>query len=76
MADQTVVHIGENSPEEVALKLFHIIANIENRQDFAGGENPMDREWVLRTYAQCRSVVKASSNIDSIVERFQPTLNR
>ena len=31
MADNTVVHIGENSPEQVAFKLMEKVANAEDK---------------------------------------------
>ena len=52
MADQPVVHIGENSPEYVAFKLYHEITRIEAR-----GEKP-DRKWILDTYAECLLAVR------------------
>lgn len=55
MADSTVVHIGENSPEEVAFKLFSEIVTVEIHN--AGGK--MDRDWILNTYAQCLYAVRA-----------------
>jgi len=57
MADNAVVHIGENSPEEVAYKMMTLIMGVENRQPYAHGDNPVDRNWVLRTYAQCLKTV-------------------
>ena len=38
MADAPVVHIGENSPEEVAFKLYGIIGSIENKTTSGGHE--------------------------------------
>ena len=50
-ASAPVVHIGENSPEQVAFKLMHEIANIEkksmNHQPSAGW-TIADRTWILR----------------------------
>ena len=50
MADAPVVHIGENSREEVAFKLFHIIRN-------HGGQQATERKWILDTYAECLKTV-------------------
>lgn len=73
MADSApVVHIGENSPENVAFKLMHLIADIESRSAYGHGDHPMDREWVLRTYKQCRSAVSSSSTSDDVVAQFRP----
>ena len=35
MADAPVVHVGENSPEEVAFKLLHEVAAAESMEMFA-----------------------------------------
>lgn len=56
MAD-TVVHIGENSPEQVAYRLFENIAQIEGKKLFKGSDAP-DRKWVLDTYAECLLTVE------------------
>ena len=62
MADQPVVHIGENSPEEVAYKLFKHIVDIEAKalthSPPSGGRTPATREWVLSTYRDCFLTVK------------------
>jgi hypothetical protein len=51
MAVDTVVHIGENSPEQVAFKLFHEVASAE------AGRAQIDRKWILDTYAECLMAV-------------------
>lgn len=57
MADKaTVVHIGENSPEQVAFKLLEIVAEIEGKvlHPHSGNRNQApSREWVLDTYKEC-----------------------
>jgi hypothetical protein len=60
MADtsNTVVHIAENSPEQVALKLLEKVAAVEKRQFYGHGDNPADRKWILETYDECLKVVK------------------
>lgn len=61
MADQNVVHIGENSPEEVALKLVRLVADVEGRAFFRNPGNDKqaaDRKWILDTYAECLKAVK------------------
>lgn len=61
MANQdTVVHLGENSPEQVAFKLMQEIAITEGRyfDSDARGEQHADRRWILDTYAQCLTAVK------------------
>lgn len=60
MADAIpVVHIGENSPEEVAYKLLKTIASNE-RKTLSGNMEPAsaDRKWLLDTYAECLIAVK------------------
>lgn len=74
MADAPVVHIGENSPEKVAYKLFDVIMNVENRAGYGGGDNAVDREWVLRTYAQCLRAVKSPHLIGDIVQEYSPAV--
>ena len=43
MADAPVVNIGENSPEQVAYKLFNHIADVENKRLYqaTSGEKQM-----------------------------------
>ena len=64
MAGEPVVHIGENSPEEVAFKLMQMIANVENKLlyyvDNPSGSNKSvaNRKWILDTYAECKQAVR------------------
>lgn len=60
MAD--TVHIGENSPEEVAFKLLRVIAIAEKKQLgswHSSGAEP-DRKWVLDAYAECVDAVRGN----------------
>ena len=60
MADQaSVVHIGENSPEEVAFKLLKEVAAAEGMSMYAGpgGQKPT-RAWLLQTYGDCLRAVR------------------
>jgi hypothetical protein len=50
-SDNTVVHIGENSPEQVAYKLMHDVFAHENHQK-------LTREIILDTYAECLRTVR------------------
>ncbi len=52
------VHIGDNSPEEVAFKLMHQIARLEGRAMTFDGKTPADRQWLLDTYSECLSAVR------------------
>ena len=72
----SAVHIGENSPEQVAFKMMQMIANVEKREEYGHGENPVDREWILRTYAQCIRAIRVSNMIDSIVAEYSPKASR
>jgi hypothetical protein len=60
-----VVHIGENSPEEVAYRLLKHAANAEKvvfGHPSSGargrGMKPATREWILDTYAECLEAVR------------------
>jgi hypothetical protein len=67
MADSAVVHIGENSPEQVALKLLEIISRVERRSmntaeqsDLSPSWVKADRKWILDTYSECLESVKGN----------------
>lgn len=73
MADAPIVHIGENSPEQVAYKLLQHIANVEGRSlnssDPGGGKHAASRAWILQTMADCMAAVKGSRlSLDYIEE--------
>lgn len=53
-----IVHLGENSPEKIALELLKIVADVEGRALNATGDNPADRAYVLRTYSECLHVAR------------------
>jgi hypothetical protein len=57
MPDSPVVHIGENSPEEVAFKLFKEVVLVEIHN--GGQPNKMTKKWILDTYAECLITVRA-----------------
>lgn len=63
MADNAVVHIGENSPEHVAFKLLVVIADVEKKRlpGLSGGTGFVepDRKWILDTYVECSKAVKS-----------------
>jgi hypothetical protein len=55
-----VVHIGENSPEQIAYKLLLLIASKEGKLiDDCATEN---RKWLLDTYAECLRTVRNPSS--------------
>ena len=51
MADAPVVHIGENSPEGIAHKLFVKLQSLNQPQD-------TKRDWYLDLYAECLLTVR------------------
>ena len=62
MADETVVHIGENSPERIAYKLFQHIADAENMalvaKPISADRHVANRKWILDTFAECLTTVR------------------
>ena len=64
MADtNTVVHIGENSPEQVAYRLMEAIAKVESKtlyvpSERSSGVMAADRKWILDTYAECMKAIR------------------
>lgn len=60
MSDKAVVHIGENSPEQVAFNLMRVIAHSEGLAlaHSMGGTKLPDRNWLLDTYAECLLTVR------------------
>ena len=67
MADN-VVHIGENSPEQVAYRLLRHIAIFENKRIDQPGDGPSapDRKWLLDTYAECLNAVQCPAKRKSL----------
>lgn len=61
MAETNIVHIGENSPEHVALQLLRRVAIAENiKLGFGdGGSEKPTREWILSAYADCLTTVRS-----------------
>ena len=62
MAD-TVVHIGQNSPEYVALQLLDKVSLVEGfvaHRNPGSGQTTATREWILDTYAECLYAVKGN----------------
>ncbi|AWO91947.1 MULTISPECIES: hypothetical protein [Bradyrhizobium] len=51
------VHVGENSPEQIAFKLMQAIATAEGMNLLQ--QNASNRAWILKTYAQCLETVRA-----------------
>ena len=55
MADQPVVHIGENSPEQVAYRLLRDIMMSEQKS-----LKDVDRNYLLDTYSECWRAVRGN----------------
>lgn len=61
MAESTVVHIGENSPEHVARHLLHEVMTAERKTTGRGGADGWtnaDRKYLLDTFAECLHAVR------------------
>jgi hypothetical protein len=59
MADNTTVHIGENSPEQIAFKLLERISSVEKLSlHSTNSGQAADRKWILSTYFECLQVVR------------------
>lgn len=56
MADAPVVHIGENSREQVALKLMWEVIRLEKK-------TPLTRKELLDTYAECLQATEGNRAI-------------
>jgi hypothetical protein len=66
MTDKPVVHIGENSPEQVALKLVEVLARLEKKSLYASNDHDKDvadRKWLLDTYAECLKTVQGRRSL-------------
>lgn len=57
MSNQTAVHIGENSPEQVAYKLLKDVARVEKKLNSSFAIDRAERAWILDTYAECLQAV-------------------
>ncbi len=62
MDEQTVVHIGENSPEHVAYRLMQDVLTVENKEvigrDPSGGREIATRKEILDIYAECLHTIR------------------
>jgi len=62
---ETVIHIGENSPEHVAYRLMERVAGAENKR-LTGSDKNADRAWILDIYTECfKAVLGARGRGDS-----------
>lgn len=59
MSESTIVHIGENSPEQVAYKLFFDVIKREATKSSANKAIEQDvRKYLLDAYAECLRAVR------------------
>lgn len=66
MSENTVVHIGENSPEQIAYKLMHDIARAE-KINLVGSNVNSNREWIIKTFIMCRQAAGGHTNVDHVL---------
>jgi hypothetical protein len=52
MGEEKVEEVGQNSPEEIAYRLWAIIHHLESKK------TPLDRKGILDLYAECLLAVK------------------
>jgi hypothetical protein len=57
MGEQVKVDLQDNSPYRVALDLAREIADSERGSTLGGAGQKQDRDYWLKPYLQCRSVV-------------------
>jgi hypothetical protein len=74
MADLPIVHIGENSPEQVAYKLLIHVAAAEGHTLLDGpsakGASTPGRGWILDAYAECLKAVRGNRSFGSTKAAF------
>ncbi len=61
MEEESIAHGGDNTAEQVAFKLFKVIAALEDQHipGISEGHNVPDRKYVLNRYAECLRAVKS-----------------
>lgn len=70
MSDKAIVHVGENSPEQVAYKLMRDIAGTEGVGLHSQDPNS-NREWIIRTYCQCLAAVQHPRQLEAVLAMHQ-----
>ena len=74
MADAApVVHVGENSPEEIAYKMMLLIGRVEGKSVLSDSPQRMTREWIISTYVQCRVAVKTQWTAEDTLKNHPVT---
>jgi hypothetical protein len=63
--ETNMADVSSGTPESVALDLLEKVAAVE-RKVFYSDQNAADRKWILDTYAECVTAVRAPNT------RFQP----
>ena len=71
MAEAATVHIGENSPEQVAYKLMRHIASAE-KINLDGINVTSSRQWIIRTYCQCLMATRMPNYPDDVLNSYKP----
>ena len=61
--------MAENTPEKIAFDLMGKIADAEGKF-FAGADKNTNREWILRTYAQCLQTITGPKFVHQHLETF------
>lgn len=70
MTDQSVVHIGENSPEQVAFRLMSIMASIDGFTLHGIGDRPT-KEWLIKNYSSCLCTVQNPGNPEFALQQLE-----
>ena len=68
MSDKSTVHIGENSPEQIAYRLYHEIMRTEDKVPYRptdGSEKQADRKYLLDLYSECIDAVRGHRTVKS-----------
>ena len=61
------------TPHEIAYRLLVLIGSAENMDLGMGrGSTKPTREWIIRTYGQCASIVKEPERGEHWVEEYKP----
>jgi hypothetical protein len=67
--------VEQNTPEKIALDLLRMLAHMERRAlhaDPPDGWQAADREWLLRTFAECLVAVRGEAGQGSARRRPGP----
>lgn len=70
MAETVNLSVGENTVEYVAYRLMKDVASAEGITIHGMGKNA-NREWILRTYMQCLTAVRAPHIADDVIAMYR-----